>query len=220
MGSRPWGSRAAVARWARWRTWAAARRKPGARSRRAAEARVGRAPGRERWRVALRHLGQMRASLATTAPHHGHGLLITTSVFGGTAVLVHSPKMIGEAPGDVEEVDEAVDRIDPSDLAFGAFSDHAPWIVEPDRMRWRDQVPMVRWAVRRQLPELVARASCRRAHGCSPCCGTWVGLGRLGAHRSATRWQRLEAGPVTTSANRGRAAGSDLHQARTDHQQR
>jgi ubiquinone biosynthesis protein len=44
----------------------------------------------------------------------------------------------------------------PADLAFGAFSERAPWVVEPDRMGWRDQVPVVRWAVRRQLPDLVA----------------------------------------------------------------
>lgn len=44
----------------------------------------------------------------------------------------------------------------PADLSIGAFSDHAPWLVNPDTMRWRDQVPVVRWAVRRQLPELVA----------------------------------------------------------------
>lgn len=66
-------------------------------------------------------------------------------------MLVHSPKMIGEAPRNVE----AVDDLDPSDLALGAFTDHGPWRVEPDHMPWRKQVPMVRWAVRRQLPELV-----------------------------------------------------------------
>jgi len=44
----------------------------------------------------------------------------------------------------------------PDDLVIGAFSETPPWSVEPDRMRWRAQVPLVRWAVRRQLPELVA----------------------------------------------------------------
>ena len=44
----------------------------------------------------------------------------------------------------------------PADLAIGAFSDEAPWIVHPEEMRWRDQVPTVRWAVRKRLPELVA----------------------------------------------------------------
>jgi ubiquinone biosynthesis protein len=44
----------------------------------------------------------------------------------------------------------------PADLAIGAFSDEPPWIVHPQEMRWRDQVPTVRWALRRRLPELVA----------------------------------------------------------------
>jgi ubiquinone biosynthesis protein len=59
--------------------------------------------------------------------------------------------MIGEAPHDVEPSDGAV----AVDLALGAYTDHGPWLVEPDRMPWRKQVPIVRWAVRRQLPELV-----------------------------------------------------------------
>jgi ubiquinone biosynthesis protein len=42
----------------------------------------------------------------------------------------------------------------PADLAIGSFSDHPPWLVEPERMTWRRAVPSVRWAVRRELPEL------------------------------------------------------------------
>jgi ubiquinone biosynthesis protein len=44
----------------------------------------------------------------------------------------------------------------PADLAVGAFSARAPWLVDPDEMPWRRRVPSVRWAVRRQLPELIA----------------------------------------------------------------
>jgi len=44
----------------------------------------------------------------------------------------------------------------PADLAIGSFSRHAPWIVEPPQMSWRPRVPLVRWAVRRQLPDLIA----------------------------------------------------------------
>src|SRR3954470_17216568 len=44
----------------------------------------------------------------------------------------------------------------PADLAIGAFSENPPWIVRPDEMRWRRQVPTVQWVVRHQLPELIA----------------------------------------------------------------
>jgi ubiquinone biosynthesis protein len=45
----------------------------------------------------------------------------------------------------------------PADLILGAFSETAPWLVDPERMPWRRRVPLVRWAVNRQLPELIAR---------------------------------------------------------------
>jgi ubiquinone biosynthesis protein len=43
----------------------------------------------------------------------------------------------------------------PSDLAIFAFSDDAPWIVDPATMRWRDAIPAIRWVTRAQLPELI-----------------------------------------------------------------
>ena len=43
----------------------------------------------------------------------------------------------------------------PADLALGSFTDDAPWLVEPDAMRWRQAEPAIRWAVRRQVPELI-----------------------------------------------------------------
>jgi ubiquinone biosynthesis protein len=49
----------------------------------------------------------------------------------------------------------AEDQQRPSDLAIGAFSDDAPWIVDPSTMRWREAVPAIRWVTRAQLPELV-----------------------------------------------------------------
>lgn len=42
----------------------------------------------------------------------------------------------------------------PDDLSLGAFSDQAPWQVDPQEMPWRRQVPTVRDVMRRQLPEL------------------------------------------------------------------
>lgn len=43
----------------------------------------------------------------------------------------------------------------PADLAVGSFSDTPPWLVEPDAMPWRRTVPTVRWATKREIPELV-----------------------------------------------------------------
>src|SRR5687767_12828695 len=42
----------------------------------------------------------------------------------------------------------------PADLAIGAFSDTGPWLVVPARLRWRRAVPSIRFAQRRELPEL------------------------------------------------------------------
>ncbi len=64
--------------------------------------------------------------------------------------------MIGGATDGVEG--NGVERTSsPSpDLALGAFTDHGPWLVDPAAMPWLEQVPLVRWATRRQLPDLVA----------------------------------------------------------------
>lgn len=43
----------------------------------------------------------------------------------------------------------------PDDLPLGAFSDNAPWVVDPATMRWREAEPTVRWAANRSVPELV-----------------------------------------------------------------
>ncbi len=44
----------------------------------------------------------------------------------------------------------------PSDLAFGSFSEDPPWIVDPDNLRWKKGLDTVRSVVRRQVPELIA----------------------------------------------------------------
>jgi ubiquinone biosynthesis protein len=42
----------------------------------------------------------------------------------------------------------------PSDLALGTFSEAAPWLVEPDRMRWRIGLDRVRARTRAEVPHL------------------------------------------------------------------
>ena len=42
----------------------------------------------------------------------------------------------------------------PADLAIGAFSHDAPWIVDPDAMTWREMVDSIRWTTEHRIPEL------------------------------------------------------------------
>ena len=67
----------------------------------------------------------------------------------------------------------------PADLALGSFSDHAPWIVDPDVMTWRPAVDDIRWLVRHDLPELTSPGrlpDLRRAATVIREFGTAVGL--------------------------------------------
>ncbi len=43
----------------------------------------------------------------------------------------------------------------PADLVLGAFSDAAPWIVDPDAMVWRRRAAVIRDTVRRRIPEMI-----------------------------------------------------------------
>jgi len=43
----------------------------------------------------------------------------------------------------------------PADLAHGTFSDEPPWLVEPTRMRWLDDVATLRAATHRRVPSLI-----------------------------------------------------------------
>jgi ubiquinone biosynthesis protein len=45
----------------------------------------------------------------------------------------------------------------PTDLDIGAFSDHAPWLVEPDKMAWRTGIGPLRAEVAAEAPKLVRR---------------------------------------------------------------
>ena len=45
----------------------------------------------------------------------------------------------------------------PSDLAFGAFSAHGPWTLDPDQLRWRVGLDRVRARTRDEVPHLLRR---------------------------------------------------------------
>ena len=57
----------------------------------------------------------------------------------------------------------------PSDLAFGAFSEHGPWTIDPERLRWRTDIDERRAAAQAEVPALVRqrRRSGSMVHG--PC---------------------------------------------------
>src|SRR3954468_20824120 len=45
----------------------------------------------------------------------------------------------------------------PPDLAIGAFSEHAPWVVDPEAMRWRRGIERLRAGTAAEVPTLVRR---------------------------------------------------------------
>lgn len=42
-----------------------------------------------------------------------------------------------------------------ADLAIGSFTDHGPWVVDPEVMSWRRGVGVIRTATRRSVPDLI-----------------------------------------------------------------
>ncbi len=88
------------------------------------------------------------------------------------------------------------DTVDaPSDLAWAAFSDTPPWVLDPDAIDWKAAVPALRARVRDQLPSLTSagrlppglrflRVSSRLTRALAP----WYARTRL--HRFADTTQR------------------------------
>src|ERR687897_1753275 len=64
----------------------------------------------------------------------------------------------GSGPGTsrvyVRDIDRSV-ASPPPDLAFGAFSERAPWVVELDKMPWRRGVDTERARTRASVPRLL-----------------------------------------------------------------
>ena len=42
------------------------------------------------------------------------------------------------------------------DLAFGAFSDHGPWVLDPDEIPWRWDIDRLRRGTRVEVADLLA----------------------------------------------------------------
>jgi ubiquinone biosynthesis protein len=82
----------------------------------------------------------------------------------------------------------------PADLAWGAFSDSPPWVLDPDAIAWRGDVPALRAEVRAELPALTTpgrvppglrflRVSSRLAAAVGP----WLARARTGRFPDASR---------------------------------
>ena len=83
----------------------------------------------------------------------------------------------------------------PADLRLGSFTDAAPWLVDADAMAWRRAVPVVRWRVRKELPELIRPR--RVPSGGRLATVTWhmgraVGLWALGARKQGGTASRAD----------------------------
>lgn len=80
-----------------------------------------------------------------------------------------------------------------SDLHLGSFSENPPWIVRPEQMPWREQVDVIRWVVRNDLPELTSPRrlpSFRRSFTVVREFGTAVGMWWLTGRRKGKRGDR------------------------------
>ncbi|HEX5586993.1 MAG TPA: AarF/UbiB family protein [Acidimicrobiia bacterium] len=44
----------------------------------------------------------------------------------------------------------------PSDLAFGAFSDHGPWVLDPDAIPWQWEIDRLRRGTRQEVPRMLS----------------------------------------------------------------
>src|SRR5262249_3662224 len=83
----------------------------------------------------------------------------------------------------------------PTDLNVGSFSDHPPWIVDPDAISWRRSVPTVRWVVHRQVPDLTRPRrlpSGTRVFRVVRHLGAAVGLWAIGARRQGGSASRAD----------------------------
>jgi ubiquinone biosynthesis protein len=83
----------------------------------------------------------------------------------------------------------------PSDLAFGAFTDDAPWVVEPAHMTWRRGIDDLRARTRAQVPLLMRRRRVPpggRALQVGAVLGWAVGRWYLGARRRGGATSRAD----------------------------
>ncbi len=88
----------------------------------------------------------------------GRGVAVADGV-GLASKAMSSPSVTGEGPtgdGPTETNDPSAGDVT-GDLVFGAFSDDAPWQVEPDLLRWRAAIGAYRARNASLVPDLLRR---------------------------------------------------------------
>ncbi len=71
--------------------------------------------------------------------------------------MAPEPRPATGGGGDLEDRDGSTPPGGPADLHFGAFSDDAPWIVEPEGLTWRPGIDTLRASTAAQVPVLIRR---------------------------------------------------------------
>ncbi|HEX4530848.1 MAG TPA: AarF/UbiB family protein [Acidimicrobiia bacterium] len=72
-------------------------------------------------------------------------------------VIEPAPPGVREpAPPGVREPAPPGVREPAADLAFGAFSDHGPWVLDPEQLPWQWDIDRIRRGTRREVPRLLA----------------------------------------------------------------
>ncbi len=104
------------------------------------------------------------------------------------------------------------------DLAYGAFTEQGPWVVDPDRLAWRRGLDRVRAETAREVPQLLQR---RRLPPGWRVVSTAIHLGSavalLGRQGAPVGRPASMARHLPPAAAGRRAPRADLHQARPDH---
>jgi ubiquinone biosynthesis protein len=81
------------------------------------------------------------------------------------------------------------------DLAIGAFTDHGPWVVDPDALSWRKGIDRLRARTRADVPRLMARRRLppgRRVVRVGAVLGQALGIWAVGARRRGTSESRAD----------------------------
>ncbi|GAC1586526.1 MAG: AarF/UbiB family protein [Acidimicrobiales bacterium] len=81
------------------------------------------------------------------------------------------------------------------DLAVGAFTDHGPWVVDPDRLTWRKGITVLRARTKAEVPGLMRRRTLppgRRVIKVGVVLGNALGRWYVGARRKGQETSRAD----------------------------
>ena len=81
------------------------------------------------------------------------------------------------------------------DLTVGSFTDHGPWVVDPDKLTWRRGITALRTRTRAEVPTLMRRRTLppgRRVIKVGAVLGNAVGRWYVGARRKGAEISRAD----------------------------